>query len=196
MPRRRRRNGRKSKFVTKRSLPFQLMKYVEQKFVVLAIADLPLAVPATTANLIHLTAINQGNDQFTRDGNMIQVTGIYAKITFTAVSSAKIRFFRMIIYSPRVTNDINSPVSRVVGLPDPDEFVIWVDKLVPCPLPAAATPGGVMMVKKKFKPYMKVLYDDATGGSIKKNSIRLALIGSEDVAVNINLELRLYFKDL
>lgn len=196
MPRKRRRNGRKSKFVTKRSLPFQMMKYVEQKFIVLAIADLLLPVPATTANLIHLTAITQGNDQFSRDGNMIQVTGIYAKVTFTAVSSAKIRFFRLIIYSPRIANDINSPVSRVVGLPDPDEFVIWVDKLVPCPLPAAATPGGVMMVKKKFKPYMKVLYDDATGGSVKKSAIRIALIGSENEAVNVSLELRLYFKDL
>lgn len=193
---RRRRKRRKGKFVTKRGLPFQLMKYVEQKFIRLSIQDLALNVPATSAELIHLTEIRTGTQQFERVGHMIQVTGVYGKVTFSALSSTKIRFLRLIVYTPRIVDNTLPPVIRTVDLPDPDQFIVWFDKLVPCPFPAAATPGGVMTVKTKFKPYIKVLYDGITGATITKNSIRLALIGSENVAVNLSLELRLYYKDL
>ncbi len=195
-PRRRRNRGRKTKFVTKRGLPFQLMKYQEQKFISLLIDDRDLLVPATTGELIQLNEIRTGTQQFERVGNMVQVTGVYGKITFSATSSTKMRFLRVILYSPRIVDDLGSPVIRAVDLADPDRHVIWFDKLVSCPFPAAATPGGVMTVKKKFSPYIKCLYDDIVGSSITKNSIRIAFVASENVAVNISCNIRLYFKDL
>jgi len=77
MPHRRRRRGRKSKFVTKRGLPFQLMKYAETKFNDLGVVDVAVPSTAVIGGLFQsLTLTETGVGQKQRIGNMIQVTGI------------------------------------------------------------------------------------------------------------------------
>ena len=75
MPHNRRRKGRKTKFVTKRGFPFQLMKYAEQKFSTIAVFNAVLTRPSDSTNRKHLTNIRQGTNQGERVGNMIQTTG-------------------------------------------------------------------------------------------------------------------------
>ncbi len=84
----------------------------------------------------------------------------------------------------------------MVTAPNYEDYVIWHDKTYTAPFSAAATPGGVVVIKKKFKPYMTSLYTTDQGDSLTKGSLRIIMIGSADVAVKVSMSARLYFKDV
>ena len=127
---------------------------------------------------------------------MIQTTGIHAKITFEAVNANSMRFLRVVLYTPRSGLVDAAPVGNMNDHADPDLYIIWFDKTVTCPVAAAATPGGVMTVKKKFKPYLKTLYDADQGVDVSDHPVWMLLLPSADQAVQASWESRLYFKDL
>lgn len=196
MPHRRRRMKRKTKFVTKRGLPFQLMKYVETKYDVEAQNNLLLENPSVSANRSHLTNIRQGIGEVERIGNMVQITGVHVNIIFEAVNPNSMRFLRVVLYTPRSAVVDGDPVINMVDHPDTRDFIIWFDRTVSCPLPAAATPGGTMTVKKKFKPYMKTQYTGSLGSDISDKPLYLLLLPSANLAVEASYNVRTFFKDL
>ncbi len=200
MPFKRNRNGsKKTKYVTKRGLPFQLMKYAETKYSTATSGapgvDLLLPSPATITNLITLTDIRQGDNFNERDGMMIQITGVYIRIIYEAALTGAAQYLRAILYSPRISSSFLAPASDMVNIIDPEQFIVWSDKTVLCP----QNPGnghGVLTIRKKFKPYMKALYDTDIGGSQTKGTLRLLLLGKINNGTSVQFNARVYFKDL
>ena len=165
---RRRRRGRKSKFVTKRGLPFQMMKYQETKFKdKVVIGQILTTLPALPNQLAHLTDISAGDEQDARDGNMIQLTGIYVRIIHEANLTSAGQFIRVCLSSNRNATDFSTPILDATTPPDPDNFKVWYDKT----FFTTFLPGGgkgVIEIRKKFKPYMKVIWD--SGVSFARSS--------------------------
>ncbi len=196
MPHRRRRK-RKSKFVTKRGLPFQLMKYAESKFLTFSLADFLLTSPATSGlNLRSLVNIREGPGINERIGRQIQLTGIYVKIIYNAVNDNNTRWMRVTLSQPRLPDVIEQPTVGMVDSPSFNETIMWFDKTVLCPTIGAATPGGVMVLKKKFKPYIKVRYENNLGADIFQSQLFLTLLPKDTLSVIVSMEAKVYFKDL
>jgi len=196
MPFKRNRNGgRKSKYVTKRGLPFQMMKYAETKYHTLDQGPLTLPVPPSGTNVIRLDDIRRGAAENERVGNEVQVTGVYIRLIYEAALTGTSQYMRAILYSPRLISAVNPPALTVTEIPDPDNVVIWFDKTVLCTF----TPGGgsgVMTIRKKFKPYMKSIWDTDLGGSIQKGPLILCLLGHIASGTSVSFSSRVYFKDL
>ncbi len=196
MPHRRRRRGRKTKFVTKRSLPFQMMKYVETKFFdnvqqdITAVTPVPVGPQFQAINLM-----NQGSDTFNREGNMVQQTGLYARFILESALSGTNQWLRIAFVTPRITNSISFPLLNMTTAIDTDTHIVWYDKVHNC----AFQPGGgngVVTVRKKFKPYMKQLYDNLVMSSIQKGSIQIAILPQNTGGVVFSYTVRTYFKDM
>ncbi len=189
--------GRKSKFVTKRGLPFQMMKYVETKNTVVELIDSLADNPSVlSVNNISLVNIREGAGQFERIGSMIQVTGIHVKIIFKGVNNNDLRFLRVGLWTPRIPDATNQPFTNMVDQPDTDTHIMWFDKVAIAPLAEASTPGGVMTIKKKFKPYLKTIYQTNLGDSVTKGMLRLILLPKADLSVTFSYSVKTYFKDL
>lgn len=194
MPRRRR-NGRKSKYVTKRGLPFQLMKFAETKFIDDTV-NLNIATPATfLTNVVDLTAIGGGSNQSQRDGNSLQMSGLYISYTMATTDVNNPQFGRLIVYSPRATGSTTLPVDDFLDIVDPDEFKVWYDKIS---IPAFQQGGtsGVHKVRKSWKPYMKVIYTSSSAASVVQGQVYLMFLSATNVGVTLDLHSRLYFKDV
>jgi len=189
--------GRKSKFVTKRGLPFQMMKYVETKNTVIellnSLADNP---PVLGVNNVSLVNIREGAGQFERIGSMIQVTGIHVKIIFEGVNSNALRFLRVGLWSPRDAQTTIGPWDNMVDQADTDVHIMWFDKVAIAPLAEASTPGGVITIKKKFKPYLKTIYSTNLGDSVTKGMLRLILLPKADLSCTFSYSAKTYYKDL
>ncbi len=111
----RRKRGRKSKFVTKRGLPFQLMKYAETKYITFGNTDLTLPNPASLfINNIQLANIREGSGLNERIGQQIQLTGIHIKIIYQAVNANDVRFLRVGVWTPRIVDDTADPFTDMV----------------------------------------------------------------------------------
>ncbi len=198
MPKRFRRK-RKSKFVTRRALPFLLMKTAEAKFRDVIAATVPLDIFDTSPVDINLTEIAQGITRDTRIGQSIQITGVFFKCTFgTGVASqvTDARYARAILYSTRDT-DLAPLSTAPIGFPDFDKRVIWSDKVVPLPW-NNSMPNSMITIRKKFKPYMKCIYDGSAATSVEKNDLKImistdALTGGR---TSVRFQARIYFRDL
>ncbi len=198
MPARRRHNGgRKSKFVTKRGLPFQMMKYVETKNRLLSALNRNADNPSISGlNNLSLVDIREGSADNERIGSLIQVTGIHVKIIFQGVNSNDLRYLRVGLWSPRIPDATTQPFDNMVDQPDTDTDIMWFDKVMVAPLAAASTPGGVITIKKKFKPYLKTIYQTDLGDSVTKGMLRLILLPKADASVDFSFSAKTYFKDL
>jgi len=191
-----RRRTRKSKFVTKRGLPFLLTKYSEAKQLNFTYTDLAVPEPAIAlSNVIDLTEISQGDSRSERIGNMIQVTGLYVSYTIESSDISNPQFFRLIVYSPRKVDTTLLPADNMVKVPDSDKFKIWYDKTSP-PAFQAGGGSGVFKVRKRWKPYMKVIYDSSSQTSVTQGQIKLMVLSDVDLGVTVNLHARIYFRDL
>lgn len=198
MPYKSRRNRRKSKYVTKRGLPFQLMKYAETKYNDLLVTNQLIAQPPDGTTVKDLTVIAGGSSNTSRVGTDIQISGVYIKLIITGPSAPGIvTFFRAILYSDRDINTANAPALGVLDPVDPEQFKVWADKTIVCPTNAGSPgPNGVMVLRKKFKPYMKAIYNATIGGSITQGQIKLALLASQTLLATVSVHSRVYFKDL
>ncbi len=195
MPRRRR-NGRRSKFVTKRGLPFQLMKYAETKYNDHTIFDQNLLTAVVGTNQLQsLVTIGGGTSVNSRIGHQIQVSGFYGRLIIDAALTGASQFVRVCVCSPRVTDNATAPIGNMVGPIDPDDWIIWYDKTHMCPF----TPGGgkgVITFKKKFKPYMKTLYDTSFSTTVTQGNLVFCILPKTDMGVNASWSIRTYFKDV
>lgn len=197
MPNKRRRNGRKSKFVTKRGFPFQLMKYAEGKrntvgFAGFAIPDPPLF----STNVVNLVDnIASGPDNGDRVGNTIQVSGVYVSYTCEAILTSSAQFCRVIMWTPRIADSTELPATNMVNIPDPDRFIIWHDKVHYAPFTAGGG-TGVGKIRKKFSPFMKVMYNNDLADSVTKNNLHILVLSKNNLGIEISMSARLYYKDV
>jgi len=199
MPSRNRRNNRrKSKYVTKRGLPFQLMKYAETKYHDVIFTDQMIVSPPDGTSIKDLTSIANGTSTITRIGSDIQISGVYITFTCTGPDSpGNVAFFRAILYSDRDIGTVSAAATNVREPVDPEQFKVWDDKLIVCPTNTGSPgPNGVIRLKKKFKPYMKAIYNSAIGGSITQGNLKVTLLGSETLLATVSMHARVFFKDL
>jgi len=167
------------------------MKNAEPKFNELdATADVD---PISTVDL-DLTFVSQGDGQNERIGQSIQATGVFFRaIVGIDIDTTTVSYTRYILYSKRQNATDNLDV---VGptLPDFDQYIIWADKLVPNPWTNGIS-TGVTTIRKKFKPFMKVMYNGSGAGSVEKGNLHL-MISTNTSEVNVNYAVRLYYRDL
>ncbi len=190
MPRRFRRK-RKTKFVTKRALPFLLMKQAEPKF---QEQDATVLVTPGAPLTLDLTFISQGDGQGQRIGHSIQATGVFYRFVLgvTANVDGPV-YIRYILYSKRNNATANLNVTGP-SLPDFDQYIIWSDQLKPAPWTNNIS-NSVTTIRKKFKPFMKVMYNGTGAGSVEKGNLLLSITVNTD-EMNVNYAGRLYYRDL
>jgi len=195
MPHRRRRRGRKTKFVTKRGLPFQMMKYVETKFKTISVFNQVLSDTASLNQFFSLSSIDGGSDQEQRVGNMAQCSGFFIRLVYEAQLTGQMQYIRVIVYTPRFTGQAVPAIDDMITPADPDLHKVWVDKVAPCPFVPGGG-GGVMTLKKKFKPYMKMIWGTDDGEDIEQGQILVNIIGKNNLGTTASWMTRLYFKDM
>jgi len=196
MPHRRGRKGRKSKFVTKRGLPFQLMKYAETKFVTLNDTNIMVAAfPGIGTQFQSINLLAAGVEQDDRIGNMVQMSGVFVRLIHESRIDTANQFIRVALSTPRDPNSSSRPISDMTTPIDPDLHKIWYDKVHN----SAFQPGGgngIVTIRKKFKPYMKVMFNDDTLTSIAQGNVQLTFISKVDLGVLASYTTRVYYKDM
>ncbi len=174
-----------------------MMKYVETKNTRLETLNTDGTNPASLGiNNVSLVSIREGTGQFERIGSMVQITGIHVKIIFNGVNNNDLRFLRVGLWSPRIADANSQPFDNMVDQADTDTHIMWFDKVAIAPLAEASTPGGVMTIKKKFKPYLKTIYQTNLGDSVTKGMLRLILLPKVTSSVTFSFSAKTYFKDL
>ncbi len=197
MPHRRRRRGRKTKFVTKRGLPFQLMKYVETNFRTFGTgSEFAVKSAGNPGELfIAITDIPVGTERFERIGNMVQARGFFMRIIFESALAGAGQYIRIAMTSPRDIGDTIPPIADMVTQINPDTHKVWYDKTHFAAFQSGGS-KGVVEVKKRFRPYMKLMWDGPSGDDITKGRIDLTIISKVNDGVNATFRGRLYFKDM
>lgn len=192
---RRKKMGR-SKFVTKRQLPFLMSKIAEPKQINNNFEDILIAKPATAAtNGRSLTTIAQGDGKAEREGNLIQVTGYFCSFAVESEDTLIAQWLRIIIYTPRKVGTTLLPADDMTSQPDTDKFIIWHDKTV---APALQPGGGVGLIKlkKRWVPYMKVRYDSGADSSVQENEVIVLVLSHLNEGVKLRAQMRLFYRDM
>ncbi len=198
MPRQRK---RKSKYLTKRGLPFALMKQVETKSN--SVEDADVSMVSGLPIDINLTQIAGGDTVNQRVGNEIKVSSVFFKCGFSnsidaTLPTNKAYFGRVMLWSPRdITASASTPLdAEPFEFPDRQKWIIWADKTVPIPW-ANSISNSIITIKKRFKPYMKVLYDSSGSGSAIKHPLFITITTNSATAlVECSYMSRVYYKDI
>ncbi len=193
--RRRRRSGRKSKFVTKRGLPFQLMKYQETKFESFfeTAITLQTAIPAT--QVIDMSSIFQNVQANGRVGNQINVSGFYCTVIHEAALTGQMQWIRVVVVTPRITTFLGKPIVDMIAPIDPREWKVWYDRVHRSAGPSSGGNAQVFHIRKKFKPFMKVTYDNVSDLSVTENKLMFFITTQNNLGTIASYHCRLYFKD-
>lgn len=194
MPRKymkRKRYRRRGKVVTKRALPWLLRKSREKKFYA--------SGTSTTVAISHsfpFTTIANGPDQDERVGNAIDISGLIMRwVCLPDASTVAPSFIRIIVYQTRVVGAAVFPISGFTDIPDPDKFIIWRDVTGRVPY-SNGFGKGMGVVKLKFKPYMKALYDGTAATTITQGELLCYVtINSGAVSALFTYDFRLTFTD-
>ncbi len=190
--------GRKSKFVSKRGFPFQLMKFAEAKQADIQQTIILGSVGAITR--LNPFAIGRGTGATSRIGNIIQVSGYYSRWTYQSDTVALVQFWRVTVYqNKKEAQGTDVPATDMVNVPDPRKFIIWDDRTLMVPNAVNGNgKNGVMIMKKRFKPYLKVEYDSATNTDISRGNIWVQMLSNDPGAdhVTLNVDWRTYFRDV
>jgi len=195
MPFRRRRMKRKTgKFVTKRGLPFQLMKYADTKRKDFTGAKTLPLIPTLAANAQSIHELVAGTNFNERIGTTIQVSGFVLSYDMQALGVANNRG-RIIIYTPRDDSNLVLPVTSITEFPNPDNYIIWMDRKV-YPGGQEGNGTGLGMMKFKWKPYRKFIYEGSGSLSIQTGSTYILFLTAVDEGILVNYDVRLWFKDL
>lgn len=198
---RRRSNKRRrtSKFVTRRQFPVMLMNLAEPKYIDIESVYTPIfdIVPEQ----LDFTTFSEGTGVSQRVGREIQVTGFYGQILAKASTTGEFvtnepSFVRVVLYYPK---DVTEPAmtDMPAQLIDKEKFVILADKTVAVSW-INSIEGAQIIIKKKFKPYMKVIYDTSSGATVLTH--RLQLMISTDItnpqSIQVSYGCRMYFRDV
>ncbi len=195
MPRRFRR--KKSKFVTRRALPFLIQRQAEAKYRTGNIVGLDMTAPLPEEN--EITAMGTGVNRSDRNGNQIQVTGVYARGFFSpnhddTIPTNSAYMGRVVLYTPRNVTDVLDVLPGEAI--DKELYIIWYDRLVHIPWTNSVT-GNTFTIKKSFKPYMKVTYDSSGTTSVVKNPLKILIsCNSPTNFVTLDYHWKLYYRDM
>ncbi len=197
MPKRRMSRKRKSKFVTRRALPFLLMRTAEAKRqgddVLDAILDVLNPVDFDLSILASGTTVGQ------RVGNSVQVTGFIGNFTFSidnTINETQPRYARIILWMPRGDSNVAPPVVTPTSFPDPENYIIWADRRVALGWTNSIV-GSSATIKKKFKPYMLMNYDSTASTSCIKGKLQCTVVTDSDSgAATLTADLRIFFRDV
>lgn len=193
---RRRRKSRRTKFVTKRALPFLLSRNAEAKRFTLGLTDhvLTLSTPLTQ----DYTAIPQGTEVSERIGVNIKVSGWVLKATLSIdpfTSLTRPSFTRFILWMPRGDISVSPPDVNPTEFPDPEKYIIWLDRTVPNPWTNSLS-GSMITMRKRFKPYMNVVFDASGTFSVEKNRLQLLIVTDDTTGgLLLTVDSRVYFRD-
>lgn len=194
MPRRSRK--RKSKYVTKRGLPYQLQKHAEKKFFEHEFASAVFSNPPSySTSVFEMTQISQGTGNKARIGNEVQMTGLFYKFAIKSKATNS-SWFRIVMYTPRIIGDVSLPCTLIADQIDPDAHIVWSDKIVAL-ANIQGGGSGIIQYKKRFKPYLKVQWD---GGSslldITRGQVLMLMIAEDVNVVEVNGYCRSYWTDI
>ncbi len=193
MPRR----NKRSKFVTKRGLPFLLMKTAETKHHTQVAADVSLV--SSLPIELDMTDVDQGDSVSQKIGQELQISSVFFKCGFSnslddTSPTNKAYYGRVILYTPRDPLDLID--AQPFDFPDRQKFIIWADKTVPIPWVNSVS-NSMVTIKKRFKPYMKAIYDSGGGTSCIKGKLLIQISTNSPTAlVECSYGGRMYFKDL
>ncbi len=192
MPRRRRR----SKFVTRRAFPFLLMKQLETKSESTTAKDVSFL--STLPIDVGVNEISQGTMVSERVGMEVQTSSVFFKCSFSnslddSNPTNKAYYARVVLYTPRDSADLID--IQPMEFPDRQKFIIWADKTVGIPWTNNLS-HSIITIKKKFKPYMKTIYDGSSSGSAIKGKLMIAIVTDSDSnLVECSYMARTYYKD-
>ncbi len=197
MPRRTRMRKRKSKFVTRRALPFLLMKTAEAKRQGDEVQDAILS--ASSSVEFDLSLIDQGDSVGQRTGNSVQATGFIGNFTFSldpTISETRPNYARILLWMPRGDSNVVPPNVSPTEFPDPENYIIWADRRIALPW-INSVQGSHATIKKKFKPYMKMNWDTALAVSCIKGKLQATVVSDSTTgAGRLTADLRLFFRDI
>ncbi len=199
MPRRFRRK-RKSKFVTKRALPFLLAKNAEAKYFDDPLGGAGILITDNAPHDSELTLISTGGNVSSREGNEIQITGFYMSFTCAphvlAVADNDIHYIRVVLYSKRslTIGDLDVTPTEIISK---ENYVVWVDKIAQVPLQSSGI-NAIMKIRKKWKPYMKATFNGTGSDTIVKNAVFLSITSDapNPLLSEFSYAARLFFRDL
>ena len=84
----------------------------------------------------------------------------------------------------------------MTGMIPKQEYKVWFDKTFPCPTSATGAPGGVLIIKKRFKPYLKVIYKNDLGTEIEQGLVTLQVIPKATLSVRLSYSATIFYKDV
>jgi len=173
------------------------MKFAETKQADTFLADEVLGSIGALTRL-NPFAISRGTGATSRIGNIIQVSGYYSRWTYVSNTVSDTVFWRVIVYqNKKDTQSTDSPLTDMVNVPDPRKFIIWDDRTMMVPNAVNGNgKNGIMVLKKRFKPYLKVEYDSATNTDITRGGVFVEFLASQPDIVTVNADFRTYFRDV
>ncbi len=194
----RRRRKKKSKFVTRRALPFLLMKQAEAKRKSLSILDAVISV--STSVELDMSVISRGDATGERIGNEVQITGFIGQFTFSVdaegIPETRPRYARVILWMPRGDSEVAPPEVLPTEFPDPESYIIWADRTVPIPWTNSIS-NSMITIKKKFKPYMLLTYNGSTNTSALKGKLQVQITSdSESGGALCTGNVRMFYRDI
>ncbi len=200
MPRRFHRK-RKTKFVTRRALPFLLNKHAEPRYIDDPNGGSNIPINDILPHDSELTLISTGGNVNSREGNEIRVSGFYLSLTcrpdITGVTATNnVRYLRVVLYTKRSLAEVDMDVTPTEII-QRENYIVWADKMCQVPL---NSPGSNSMIKirKKWKPYMKVIYDGSGESTATSNALFLHVStdSPDPELVEFSYNARLYFREL
>lgn len=194
MPFRRKRNGRKKTRVSapvKRFVKNAITRFHETKQYTLGAINTTVGTYAAVASLDYdLTQIAQGSGASDRDGNLIMITGFYARFVVTYSDATNI--VRFLLWQSKDNSGATSNL-EVNSPHDQDKVKLFKDVLATVGSSGPMT--KTVVIKKKFKkPYR---YYGANGTDRVSAPIVFSVVSDSGAASHpgINGHFRLYWKD-
>lgn len=141
-----------------------------------------------------LTQIAQGDGASDRDGNLIKVTGFYARFVCTYSDTTNIIRFRL--WMPKSNNTISATSVDYSDPVDQDTTRDFIDKIVT--VGSGGPTQRTVILKKKFKKPLYFRYYGSAGTNIVTPYLMLS-IGSDSGAVShptVSGHYRVYWKDV
>lgn len=195
MPFRRKRTGHSSP-LTRRSLAGAVKRLSETKRKDVNLVPVVVATPPTFAlSVLPLNEIQAGDTVHNREGNQIQMSSFSITCTLVSNDVNNSQFGRVIVYTPRDPSSTEFPVNTVTQHVDPEQFIVWHDRLV---VPGFQNGGGLGKIKlrTKFKPYMKTLFSNIDADSITQGRLYIFWMSETDQGIKFSFGSRVNYKDL
>lgn len=154
---------------------------------------------STTVSSVHLTDIDQGYTNTTREGEQCYLQAFGARLFFEydATSNYQQQWVRVIIYKPYQLGTLQTSFG-VASTIDPAQCHVIYDKLF---WVGPTKPAAVLSIGRKFRTRFfpqgtKLIYDGSSGDDIQKNAYYLAIVSDQSIyGPKVTGNCRTYFKE-